>query len=138
MLDAFESGRVPYDRVMVFARAPRPSIEARVLRLGGSVVYDLDTLIAARPAVVLEAAGHDAVRAYALPIVKGGLDVILMSIGALADEAIRTPLEDTARQHGATVWLPSGGVGGLDASQRRGPWEIWSASPTARPSIRWG
>ncbi len=115
VLEAFESGRLPYDRAIVFARTRRPSIEARVLRLGGAVVDDLDALIAARPAVVLEAAGHEAVRTYALRIVKSGLNLILMSIGALADETIRTPLEDIARQQGATVWLPSGGVGGLDA-----------------------
>ncbi len=115
VLEAFQSGRLPYDRIVALRRTPRADVDDRVMRAGGSVVYDVDSLIAARPAVVLEAAGHEAVRAYALPLVKAGLNMILMSIGALADEGVRTPLEDTARQTGATIWLPSGGVGGLDA-----------------------
>jgi aspartate dehydrogenase len=115
VLQALQEGRLPYRRVVLLARSSRPDIEQRIARTGGSVVYDVDRLIAARPGVVLEAAGHLAVRACALGIVEAGIDLIMMSIGALADDRIRLPLEDTARQHGATVWLPSGGIGGLDA-----------------------
>jgi len=115
VLEALAAKRIPYDRAVVLARSRRPDTEERVSRAGGSIVTDVAQLIGARPGVVLEAAGHEAVRAYALPIVKAGLNMILMSIGALADETVRTPLEDAARQNGATIWLPSGGVGGLDA-----------------------
>lgn len=115
ILQALAAKRIPYDRAVVLARSRREDTEDRVARAGGSVVYDVAHLIRAHPAVVVEAAGHEAVRAYALPIMKAGLDMILMSVGALADETVRTPLEDTARQRGATIWIPSGGVGGLDA-----------------------
>jgi aspartate dehydrogenase len=115
VLEALEQRRVAYDHVVVLARSRRREIEDRVARAAGAVVSDLAGLIAARPAVVLEAAGHDAVRSYALPIAEAGLDQILMSIGALADEAIRAPLECAAARRDATVWLPSGGIGGLDA-----------------------
>jgi aspartate dehydrogenase len=115
ILQALAEKRIPYDRAVVLARTPRAETEDRVKRAGGFVVYDVADLMRARPAVVVEAAGHDAVRAHALSVVKAGLDLILMSVGALADDAVRTPLEDTARQYGATIWLPSGGVGGLDA-----------------------
>lgn len=100
---------------MVLARSRRPEVEDRVARAGGAVVYDAAELIAARPAVVVEAAGHEAVRSYALRIVDAELDLMLMSIGALADDAIRTPLEQAAARRGAAIWLPSGGIGGLDA-----------------------
>jgi aspartate dehydrogenase len=115
VLEALAARRIPYDRAVVLVRSRRADTEERVSLAGGSIVADVSQLVGARPAVVLEAAGHEAVRAYALPIVKAGLNMILMSIGALADETVRTPLEDAARQSGATVWLPSGGVGGLDA-----------------------
>jgi aspartate dehydrogenase len=115
VLEALAHRRVPYGRVVVLARSRRPEIEDRARRAGGMVAYDLAELIAARPAVVVEAAGHEAVRSYAPGIADAGLDLILMSIGALADEAIRAPLEQAAARRGATIWLPSGGIGGLDA-----------------------
>lgn len=115
VLQALAEKRIPYDRPVVLARSRRADTDEWVARSGGSVVYDVADLIDARPGVVVEAAGHEAVRAQALHLAKAGLDTILMSIGALADEAVRTPLEDAARQSGATIWLPSGGVGGLDA-----------------------
>ncbi len=115
VLEALAQRRVPYDRAVVLARSRRPEIEDRVGHAGGAVVYDLADLIAARPSIVVEAAGHEAVRSYALSIAEAGLDLILMSIGALADEAIRGPLERAASRRGALLWLPSGGIGGLDA-----------------------
>lgn len=115
VLQAVEERRLPYDRVVLLARSPRPDLEGRTARAGGTVVYDLDGLLAAKPAVVVEAAGHAAARAYALQIVAAGCDLILMSVGALADDGLRLPLEDAARRSGGAVWLPSGGVGGLDA-----------------------
>ncbi len=115
VLEALEQRRVPYDRVAVLARSRHPEIEERVPRAGGAVTYGLAGLLASRPAVVVEAAGHDAVRSYASSIADAGVDLILMSIGALADEAIRAPIEQAAARRGATVWLPSGGIGGLDA-----------------------
>jgi aspartate dehydrogenase len=115
VLQALAEKRLPYDRAVVLVRRRRPEVEERVAQAGAAIVEDVPQLLSARPAIVLEAAGHDAVRAYGLPILKAGLDLILMSIGALADESVRTPLEDAARQQGLRIWLPSGGVGGLDA-----------------------
>ncbi|HKV43955.1 MAG TPA: aspartate dehydrogenase [bacterium] len=115
VLQALEQHRLPYRRVVLLARSRRPDLEESLARAGGTVVYDADGLLAAQPEVVVEAAGHAAARAYALRIVEGGCDLILMSIGALAEDAFRVPLEDAARRRGAAVWLPSGGIGGLDA-----------------------
>ena len=115
VLDALAQRRVPFDRIVVLARSRRAETEDRVARSGGTVVYEVADLLAARPAVVVEAAGHEAVRSYARPIAAAGVDLIVMSVGALADEAICAPLQAAAARGGATVWLPSGGIGGLDA-----------------------
>jgi aspartate dehydrogenase len=72
-------------------------------------------LIAARPEVVIEAASHDAVREYAGALLAKGIAVIVLSSGALCDDKLRKRLERTAAKHRALLYVPSGGIGGLDA-----------------------
>ena len=78
-------------------------------------VVGRDRLLAARPAVVVEAASHEAVREYLVPLLEAGVSVIVLSAGALADDALRAKAEQAAAASGALLYVPSGGVGGLDA-----------------------
>jgi aspartate dehydrogenase len=74
-----------------------------------------DTLVAARPDVVVEAASHAAVREHAEAFLENGIAVILLSGGALHDDALRERLERAAKKSRALLYVPSGGIGGLDA-----------------------
>jgi aspartate dehydrogenase len=67
-----------------------------------------------RASVVVEAAGHDAVRAHAEAVLVAGADLVCCSAGALADAALRRRLVDAAVASGARLIVPSGAVGGLD------------------------
>ena len=78
-------------------------------------VVDPATLIAQRPDVVLEAASHDAVRQHLVALLNAGVSVIVLSAGALADDALREGAEAAAARAGAAFYVPSGGIGGLDA-----------------------
>lgn len=75
---------------------------------------DVASLIAAKPALVVECATHDAVRETVPQILRAGIDVVIVSIGALADPATRTALEDAARQGQSRATVVSGAIGGLD------------------------
>lgn len=75
----------------------------------------MEALLAARPDVVIEAASHDAVRAYGVPLLERGISFIVLSCGALCDDVLRTQLESAANRSGAMLYVPSGGIGGLDA-----------------------
>ncbi|MGH8703999.1 MAG: aspartate dehydrogenase [Burkholderiales bacterium] len=72
-------------------------------------------LRAARPDAVLEAASHDAVREQLVPLLEAGISVVVLSAGALADERLRVEAERAAARSGALLYVPSGGIGGLDA-----------------------
>jgi aspartate dehydrogenase len=74
-----------------------------------------DGLFAARPEAVLEAASHDAVREHLVPLLEAGISVVVLSAGALADEGLREQAERAAAGTGALFYVPSGGIGGLDA-----------------------
>ena len=74
-----------------------------------------DGLLAWRPDAVLEAASHDAVREHLVALLDAGVGVIVLSAGALADERLRRAAESAAAASGALLYVPSGGIGGLDA-----------------------
>jgi len=82
---------------------------------GVPFVASLDALVALEPDAVIEAASHDAVRQYAAPLLEAGIPVIVLSGGALADDALRAKLERLAAEKRALLYVPSGGIGGLDA-----------------------
>lgn len=115
ILQACAERRVEYRRIAVLLRRPRTDIEERLREIEATVVSDIDDLIRERPDVIVEAAGHDAVRAYGVGIARAGIDFILMSVGALADDTVRATLKAAARVGNVTVSMPSGAVGGLDA-----------------------
>jgi aspartate dehydrogenase len=78
-------------------------------------VVGLKALLAKKPDVVVEAASHDAVREYGEPLLKKSIALIVLSGGALCDDALRGKLERAAEKSGALLSVPSGGIGGLDA-----------------------
>jgi aspartate dehydrogenase len=82
---------------------------------GVDFVSGLPALLAVGPEAVVEAASHQAVRDYCEALLAEGISVVVLSGGALADDALRTRLESAAQDSGALLYVPSGGIGGLDA-----------------------
>ena len=75
----------------------------------------VEALAAAKPDVVVEAASHDAVRQHLVNLLSGGISVIVLSGGALVDDALRAAAEQAAESNNALLYVPSGGIGSLDA-----------------------
>jgi len=76
---------------------------------------DVDALIVARPEVVVEAASHAWIAQDAERVLAAGIALIVLSCGAMADDALRERMEAAARATGALLYVPSGGIGSLDA-----------------------
>jgi aspartate dehydrogenase len=70
-----------------------------------AVVSSLDEMLRLKPKVIVEAASQQAAREYVERIVSAGIDLIVMSTGALLDLNLRS----------SNVHVPSGAIGGLDA-----------------------
>lgn len=78
-----------------------------------TLVTDIDALLATQPDVVVECAGHAAVRALGPAVLRAGLPLVVVSVGALADRALHETLLEA--QHGAgRMIFPIGAIGGLD------------------------
>ena len=78
------------------------------------VVTDVDALVAAKPDLVVECAGHGAVREHATAVLRAGVETVIVSIGALADDALYSELVKAAKAGGTRFVLPPGAIGGID------------------------
>lgn len=63
---------------------------------------------------VVEAAGQGAVRELAEPVLRSGRHLMLLSVGALTDDALRARLQAAATAAGVRLLLPVGATAGLD------------------------
>jgi aspartate dehydrogenase len=77
-------------------------------------VASLDELLALRPDVVAEAAGHEALRRNGPACLRASTPLLLLSAGALADAAFEAELTAAAREGGTTATVVSGATGALD------------------------
>ncbi|MDB5562852.1 MAG: Aspartate dehydrogenase [Hyphomicrobiales bacterium] len=82
--------------------------------------------------VVVEAAGAEAAREYALPLLGAGCDVVLMSTGALADADFVARLKQVATAASRRIYLPSGSIAGVDGLLSAMESEVHSVRVTTR------
>ncbi len=103
--------------VSIVAALARPGRggEARAQLADIDIVEALDDLIARGPALVAEVAGQAAVAEHADTVLRGGIDCLVISVGALADPALLGRLKAAARDGNSHILLPAGAIGGLDA-----------------------
>lgn len=101
--------------VAIAGRDERSRGKALAALHGVAYVVGPSALIGERPDVVVEAASHAAVREYGPALLEAGIAFIVLSGGALCDDALRAALEAAAARSGALLYVPSGGIGGLDA-----------------------
>ncbi len=80
-------------------------------------VVGVDALLATRPDVVIEAASHEAIREHLVRLLSARISVIVLSGGALVDDRLRAAAESAAQANDALLYVPSGGIGALDALQ---------------------
>lgn len=66
------------------------------------------------PDIVVECAGHEAVRTYGERCLERGADFLVVSVGAFADERLLQRIIERAKANGKRVIVPSAAIGGLD------------------------
>jgi aspartate dehydrogenase len=115
-LEHIRAGKLPGAEVVAIAgRSDASRGKALAAEFGVAYGVGPQALAAAKPEVVVEAASHDAVREHAESLLAQGISLIVLSGGALCDDALRARLEAAAARGGGLLYVPSGGIGGLDA-----------------------
>jgi aspartate dehydrogenase len=108
-----EAGHCELQAVLV--RRPE-RIEPEVAeRLGCLVTGDAADFLATSMDLVVEVAGHDALKAYGEDILRQGKDLLLISVGALADRGFEERLRRAAHDYSRRVYLATGAIAALDA-----------------------
>lgn len=64
--------------------------------------------------LVVEAASQDAVEEFAPQVLWAGRNIMLMSVGALADDKLLDHLRRIAREKRAKIYIPTGAIAGVD------------------------
>jgi aspartate dehydrogenase len=94
---------------------PAQLAAARHAVAGGVLVTaDAAEFLAAPLDLVVEAAGQGAVRDLGAAVLRSGRHLMLLSVGALTDDALRGQLQTSAHQAGVRLLLPVGAIAGLD------------------------
>jgi len=106
LAEAIERKLVVCDELVVFdTDAAKAQKLKRELSFRVKIASSVDELLAAKPKVVVEAAGQQAVRDYYEKLVGSNSEIIVMSTGALLSLNVDDP----------KIHFPAGAIGGLDA-----------------------
>lgn len=106
----------------------KPQNAMRLAEKMGAKIYEtLNDLIADRPDYVIEAASPEVFKEVAIDLLASGIQLIPLSVGALADSKFYAQVRETAVACHSRVHIPSGAVGGFDifaAAVFMGPAEV--------------
>lgn len=102
------------------------------------VVHDARALVAARPDLVIECAGHAGVADHVPACLAAGIESVVASIGALADDALAIALDEAAARGRTRYVLPAGALGGVDMLAALAPARIDAVTYEGRkPPSAW-
>jgi aspartate dehydrogenase len=103
----------PTDNIDLVGALVRDPVKPRPHSL--PVFAGAEQLLALRPDVVVELGGHAALRTHVPALLRAGVDVILVSVGALAEPLWEQAVVESARTGGSQAIVASGAIGALDA-----------------------
>ncbi len=109
-----KDGLLPEGKInSVFSR--REEVAVKVAQKFNAKTYgDIDSFLNSDIDVVIEVATIEAAQEYALKVLESRKDLILSSIGVLADEGFLEDVQEICRKNNVTASVPSGAIGGLD------------------------
>ncbi len=78
------------------------------------IVHNPEQFLDLRCGAVIEAAGHDALKRNGAHLLQNGVDLYILSVGALADADLLASLRQAAVRGGGRACLASGAIAGID------------------------
>lgn len=123
-----------YELVGVLGRNPIRT-QAFADRHNCKACTDINDLMALKPDIVAEAASPQAIRDYTETVLKGGSNIVVLSIGAFADKELYDRVRKTAMENNQKVYIASGAVGGFDVLRTAALMSPITATMTSKKSL---
>lgn len=114
---AIDTGAVRNASLVSLFDIAQPSVQVlkEKLRTGPAAFTDFEKFVKTDCDIVVEAASQDAVKKFAMVVLKAGKDLMVMSVGALADKTLLAELLKEAQKSGCRLYVPTGAIAGIDA-----------------------
>lgn len=114
---AIDSGKMPNASIVSLFDVVAENAETLQKKLSHSVqlCYESERFLKSEIDLVVEAASQQAVKNYAKPAAVAGKDIMIMSVGALADPSFLADILAAAHKSGSKVYIPTGAIAGIDA-----------------------
>jgi aspartate dehydrogenase len=112
-------GEIPGIRLLAAAdiRPPSPDLRQELREHSVSLVQSFESLGTFPIRLVIECANQKVVTECADFFLAKGVDLLLMSVGALVQGSLFSRLTARAEEKGCRIYLPSGAIGAIDALQ---------------------
>ena len=114
VVNAWEKGLLEEYEIVGCLSRSMESTQALSEKAGCAACVNLAELLALQPDYVVEAASPGVVKDIAEKVLRNGANLVVLSIGAFADDAFYSQIRETARASGTRVHLASGAIGGFD------------------------
>lgn len=100
-----------YEITGILARTPATALAEQI---GCRAYESISDLLEEQPDYVVEIAGIAAVAENGIKILRAGIDLIIVSVGALANAELYASLVTAAEESGSRIYIASGAIGGFD------------------------
>lgn len=130
---AIRDGRAGSAELIAILEADASKVsDARDEQLAGIITANADEFFAADTEVIVEAAGHAALKLCAERALRSGRDLLAVSAGAFADREFLSSVKRAAEECKRRVAIPSGSLAALDAISSGAIGEIDEVTLVAR------
>ncbi|MCR9220964.1 MAG: aspartate dehydrogenase [Alphaproteobacteria bacterium] len=122
----------------VLARPGREGSARALVREAGAIWTSVADVPKGAVDLAADCAGHTGLAAHGPALLARGVDLISLSVGALADDSLARTLESAAEEGDAQLEMAAGAIGGLDALAAAAVGGLDSVTYTARkPPAGW-
>ncbi|WP_174727720.1 aspartate dehydrogenase [Mesobacillus harenae] len=107
-------GLIPEAKIVSIYTRNQQAAEQLGAEFDAEVFKDIHSIIESDADMVIEAATVQVVKDHAAAILESQKDLVLSSVGALAESDFYKRIEGICKSNSSKIYLPSGAIGGLD------------------------